>query len=261
MLSAMRTPLEANLLRRLMILLIASISTRSAVAQSPSPSFAVATVRAAPGADPNTGTWSPPGTGQFTATHIPLTILLQLAYGVDATQIANKPDWLGTALYDIRAKPEEGILLSRDELKPRLQNLLDERFHLVAHTEMRLSRVYALLVAEEGARLTRTKAEHFPGFRINVSSGQMRGENWSMPVLAKYLTSAAGFPVVDQTGLTGSYDISFSYAADHETEHGDTDQPSLSYALKKATGLVLKPQQVPVETVVIDSIRQTAAEN
>jgi uncharacterized protein (TIGR03435 family) len=223
-----------------------------ATAQAPRPTFEVATVKPAPPeADPKSGSWSAPGTGRFTATHVPLALLIQLAYGIDDSQIVSKLDWLETNLYDVAAKPEDGVALTRDELKPRLQYLLQQRFHLVAHSETRLSRGYALVIAEGGRpHLTPTKGDHFPGFRINVSPGQMRGVNWSMPQLAKYLTSAAGFPVVDQTGISGSYDIGFSYEPRIDA---DSALPSLDVALKQATGLLLKPQKVPVEMLVIDS--------
>lgn len=216
------------------------------------PTFEVASVRPAPPeADPKTGSWSIPSTGRFTATHVSLALLLQLAYDIDRSQIANGPGWLDTNLYDIAAKPEDGVHLTRDELRPRLQDLLQQRFHLIAHTEARPVSGYALVVAKDGPRLTPTKGDHFSGFRINVSKGQMRGANWSIPQLAKYLTPAAGFPVVDQTGLTGSYDVAFSYNPQPEA---DSPLPTLDVALKQETGLLLKPQKVPVQTIVIESI-------
>lgn len=252
-------PRLPRLVFRLLLCSLLLPSIRLASAQTPHPTFEVATVRPAPPqADPNTGSWSPPGTGRFIATHVSLALLLQLAYGIDNSQIANKPDWLETNFYDVAAKPEDGISLTRDELKPRLQDLLQQRFHLVAHIEIRSSRGYALVIAKGGPHLTPTKADHFPGFRINVSPGQMRGLNWSLPQLAKYLTPAAGFPVVDRTGLHGSYDISFSYAPNPDA---DSTLPSLSVALKQATGLLLKPQRVPVETLVIDSVDKTPTAN
>jgi len=222
----------------------------AAQAQTPQPSFEVATVRPAPHADPGTGSWSLPNIGRFTATHVSLALLMQLAYGVDKSQIVNQPNWLDTNLYDVAAKPEDGIRLSRDELRPRLQELLRERFHLVVHRETRRERAYALVIAKGGPRLSPTKGSAFPGYRIDVSAGQMRGLNWSMPMLAKYLTAAAGFPVVDETGLTGSYDISFSY---DPGATGETALPPLDVALREATGLWLKPAKVPVEVIVIDS--------
>lgn len=240
-------------------LLLSCISVTIAQLPSSSATFEVATVKPAPQADPNTGSWSVPGTGRFTATHVSLALLVQLAYGVDRSQIVNKPDWLDTNLYDIVARPEDGIRLNRDELKPRLQSLLHQRFHLVAHTETRSIRGYALIVAKDGPHLTPTKGDHFPGFRIHVGSGDMRGFNWSMPQLAKYLTPASGFPVIDQTGITGSYDVGFSY--NPEPDADDSTLPSLDAALEQATGLLLKPQKVPVEVIVIDSVDKVPTEN
>ena len=240
-------------LSRLLFAVLLLSHRSEALGQAPGPTFEVSTVKAAPRGDPNTGSWSLPGIGRFTATHVSLALLLQLAYGVDNSQIANKPSWLEDTFYDIAAKPEAGVQLTRDELRPRLQNLLQERFRLVAHRETRFARGYALVLAAGGPHLTPTKGDHFPGFRINVSPGQMRGANWSMPQLANYLTSAAGFPVADQTGLIGSYDIDFSYAPQADT---DSTLPSLDTALKQATGLLLKTQKVPVETIVIDTLNQ-----
>ena len=221
-------------------------------------SFEVATVKAAPQADPNTGTWSLPEAGKFYASHVSLARLMQLAYDVDDSQISNKPVWLETALYDIAARPEEGIRLSRAELRPRLQDLLRQRFHLIAHTEVRSVRGFALVVAPGGPHLDATTAKRSSGWKTNVSPGEMRGVNWSMAQLAQYLTPAAGFPVVDQTGVGGSYDIGFSYAPEGDAE--STLAP-LAAALKQATGLMLKPQKVPVGTIVIDSVAQTPTAN
>ena len=162
-----------------------------------------------------------------------------------------------SSLYDVAAKPEEGVQLTREELKPRLQSLLRRRFNMAAHSEVRPARGYALVVAPGGPHLTPTRGDHFPGFRINVSPGQMRGANWSMATFAKYLSPNAGFPVVDQTDIAGSFDIDFTYAS---TNGPDTTLPPLETALRQATGLSLKPQKVPVDTIVIDSIAQVPTE-
>jgi uncharacterized protein (TIGR03435 family) len=243
--------------------LLCCVSTSAAEtptsAQSPSAKFEVATVRVARAdADPKTGLWSSPGVGRFFARHVPLTILIQLAYGIDPSQIANKPGWMDTNLYDVDAKPEEGVSLTREELKPCLQELLQERFHLMAHMETRSGRGYAVVLAQGGPHLTPATKGHFPGQRHPVSSGHLHAYNCSISQLAQYLTSAAGFPVADQTGLSGSYDIDFNYNPKPEVE---SDLPFLDVALKRATGLLLKPQKVPVETLVIDSVDKVPTEN
>jgi uncharacterized protein (TIGR03435 family) len=246
--------------RYLLLCSLLILWSRGASAQRPPlPSFEVASVRPAPPeADPNGGFWSYAGIGRFTATHVSLAVLIQLAYGIDDIQIANKPGWLETNLYDVEAKPEEGIVLTRDELQPRLQNLLQQRFHLVVHVETRSTSGYALVVAGHAPNLKPTTNEKYEGDFVDISPGQMRGVHWTMPQLAKYLSRAAGFPVVDQTGIAGSYDIAFSYNPKPET---DSTLPPLDVALKQATGLLLKSHKVPVETVVIDSVEKVPTAN
>lgn len=243
------------------LLLVLSVTLSGA--QTSSPVFEVASVKPAPpDADPKAGSWSIPGTGSFTATHLPLIRLIMLAYDVDSSQVANKPDWFDTNLYDVSAKPEDGVRLTREALRPRLRALLQQRFHLVTHTEMRPTSGYALVIAKGGPHLATTKGDYFPGFRTNVSPGHMSGFNWSMPVFAKYLTPAAGFPVADQTGLKESYDISFDYAPDSEnTMSTQSTLLPLQDAVRQATGLLLKPQKVEVETIVIDSVGPLENEN
>lgn len=227
--------------------------------QASTSGFEVASIREAPvQTDSNTRTWSRPGGSRFTATHVSLALLIGLAYGIDDSQITHKPEWLETSLYDLTAQAEDGVNLTREELRPRLQALLQQRFHLTIHTEKSFSRGYALVVTPRGSRLLPTKGDQFPGFRINVSPGEMRGVNWSMSQFATYLTSAVGFPVVDQTGLSGSFDISFSYAPAGVL---DSNLPQLPDAVKQATGLVLKPQKVPTELFVITSADKKPTEN
>ncbi len=232
----------------------------AAVAQAPAPTkFEVASVRLSPpDANPGSGVWSRPGTGRFFASHVPFTLLLQLAYGIDPSQIANKPGWMETNLYDVDAKPEDGVSLTREELKPCLQSLLEERFHLMAHMETRAESGYALVAAPGSTHLTPAAVGHFPGQRRGVSLGHMHVFNCSMAQLAQYLMPGAGFPVVDRTGLSGSYDIDFDYNPKPEQEQ---KLPPLDVALKQATGLLLKSQRVPVETLVIDSAGKVPTEN
>jgi uncharacterized protein (TIGR03435 family) len=243
----------------LLLSFLALVFIPAATAQTPPPRFEVASVRpSSPDADPKTGNWTIPGKGQITASHVSLALLIKLAFDLDDSQITNKPGWLDSKLYDIIAKAEDGIQLTREELRPRLQDLLQQRFHLVVHTETHNVRGYVLVVAKDGPHLISTSGDRFPGFRINVSPGQMRGLNWSMAQLAKYLTPAAHFPVTDETGIAGSYDISFSYDPDPQAE---STLPSLNEALRQATGLVLQARKVPVEFLVIDSADSVPAEN
>lgn len=252
----MRSPCSVH---QIVLLVLISSVLHSVAAQQPQPTFEVASIRlASAGADPQTGFWSRPGIGRFTASHVSLTRLIQLGYGIGESQIANKPDWSDIQLYDIDARPQQGVSLTREELRPCLQNLLKDRFHLVAHVESRYHRGYALVVARDGPHLRPASEGHFAGERHPVSAGHLHTYNCSMQQLAQYLASAAGFPVTDRTGLTASYDIDFDY---NLTPDSESDLPSLEVALKKATGLLLKPQNVSMEMLVIDSVDRVPTAN
>jgi uncharacterized protein (TIGR03435 family) len=222
------------------------------------PSFDAATIKPSDKADPANGYWSFPGIGRFYAHSLSVQFLIQMAFGIEGNQIAGKPPWLDSDFYDIEAKPEEGIKLSSDELKPRLQNLLTERFHLATHMETKMVRGYALVVAKGGPKLQTTKGDHFPGWRINVSVGHLEGLNWSMPILATMLQHATGSPVADETGVAGSFDVRVRYAPDSEQ---DSALPTLYTALRETLGLELKAQRIPQQVLVIDHIDRVPVAN
>ena len=228
----------------------------SCTAQS-RPSFEVASIRPS-NAPANEGNWSPPNAGKFNAHNLTLERLMMFAYGIDANQIVNKPPWLEADRFDVAAKPSGGIALSREELKPLLQSLLQERFGLVTHTETRLMPGYAIVIAKGGPRLQPTKGDNFPGFRVNVTDTELNGLNWSMPYLATMLQHPAGRPVQDKTGLGGSYDLKLDFSLDPST---DSALPSIFTALQETLGLKLEPAKIPVEVLVIDHANRTPTEN
>lgn len=221
-------------------------------------SFEIATVRQTPPDRRGDTVWSPPGIGRFEANSASLTFLIHLAFGVNEDQIADKPKWIDSERYDLVAKPESGIALSREELKPLLEDLLRQRFHLEAHYETRDAPGYLLLVAKGGPKLEKTRSDKPPGYRLFVGPGKLKGLNWSMAYLATMLQTPAGLPVVDKTGITGSYDIDMQFAPDLST---DSPLPSLFTALREKLGLELKSQRIPVQFLVIDHVDRVPTED
>lgn len=74
--------------------------------------------------------------------------------------------------------------------------------------------------------------------------------------LAGRLTSMAGGPVVDKTGLTGKYNV------DIETWRATDDQPGQTvFEAVEKLGLKLERQKVTVDLLVIDKISKTPAAN
>ena len=221
-------------------------------------SFEVATVRKTPRNRIGDAVWSQPGIGRFEAASASLPFLIHMALGIDEDQIANKPQWAETERYDVLAKPEDGLKLSRDELKPLLQDLLQQRFHLATHYETRMKPGYALVVAKGGPRLVEGKSDKYANYRVYVGPGEMSGLNWSMGFLALMLQRAAGRPVIDKSGVAGNYDIHIRYAPDLAA---DSQLPSLFTVLRETLGLELRAEKVPVEYLIIDHVDRNPTEN
>jgi uncharacterized protein (TIGR03435 family) len=82
----------------------------------------------------------------------------------------------------------------------------------------------------------------------------------SMATLSKLINP--GRPVVDKTGLTGTYDIHLEWWLDESPSPSDgvaaTDPPRVSFiqALRKQLGLHLEPGKGPREFLVIDRIEK-----
>jgi uncharacterized protein (TIGR03435 family) len=68
-------------------------------------------------------------------------------------------------------------------------------------------------------------------------------------------------PVIDKTGLTGTYDFTLNAVPEPPLTAGDstppvTDGPSVFSAVQEQLGLKLVPTKVPVETIVADHIER-----
>jgi uncharacterized protein (TIGR03435 family) len=69
-------------------------------------------------------------------------------------------------------------------------------------------------------------------------------------------------PVVNRTGLEGTYDFTLEYA--QETPNADTSAPPapiLATAIQQQLGLQLVSKKLPFDVVVIDSIDRLPTEN
>ena len=71
-------------------------------------------------------------------------------------------------------------------------------------------------------------------------------------------------PVVNQTGLTGKYDIAMNWDARGPGEkipEGDERGPDLIQAVKEQLGLTLREEKIPVDTILIDHAEHVPTEN
>lgn len=209
--------------------------------------------------------------GGFSASGMTLKQLMLQAYNVREFQITGGPGWISSDRYDINAKAE-GLpdRVAPDQMRPLLRNLIEDRFKLKTHTESKEMPIYALVPAKSGHKLKVSEAGDGPGPMIRIGRGQINGKSMPMSLLVQQLSGQLGRKVVDQTGLTGAYEILLEWTPEPGQGGGvfggppapdaiqavDTSSPTIFTALQEQLGLRLEPQKGPVEIIVIDSVEK-----
>jgi len=222
---------------------------------APQSTFEVTSVRLSP-PDARFTSFSPPEAVTYTAKNAGLAGLIEKGYGITDKQLVGQPSWFDSARYDVIAKPPGEKALDEGHLQQALQQLLKERFHLAVHREMKQVQGYVLVVAKDAPKLQPSQGG-FPG-RTITGNNDSHSPNITLQEFSSFLSSLVGFPVVDETGIKGSFDIKLQYA-----QEGDTDSslPSVFTALQEQLGLKLVSRKVPLEMIVIDHVDRVPTEN
>ena len=222
----------------------------AAAEQDARPVFDVASIR--PSAVARSGG---EGSGRERVMHSPtsltlvnagLSFCIHWAYGVRFYQVSG-PGWMTGERYDIQAKT--GHPASEEQLRLMLQALLAERFALALHRETKTLPVYELVAGKRAPKLRRARADENSSLR--VIDGDFVFEHTSMPEFAEKLSDFAGVdrPVLDKTGIAGTFDFTLRYAARAIVE-GDSSY--LFPAVENQLGLKLEAHKGPLEILVID---------
>ena len=205
--------------------------------------------------------------GGIRFTGVTMKSLVSIAYGVRPFQVIGGPGWIDTDGFEVDASPpiESGspadpATLSREQRKvgERLRSLLADRFGLTVHSETREQPVYSLVVAKGGPKLKEPadKSQNF----IRGGRGSIIGQSVVLRLLVMNLSNQLDRPVIDKTGLTGSYDFELKWTPDAGPDGppppSDTDAPSLFTALSDQLGLKLESAKGPVQVWVIDGVER-----
>ncbi len=217
-----------------------------AIAQSANAAaFEVASIRLHEGRAPYVG-FKPSGS-RFEVSAVSVTGMLMFAYDARRYQVTGGPGWADSDGWDIIAKaPGEGEP-SPARFKQMMQQLLAGRFHVAFHRETKERAVYALAVAGKSRpKLSESTAD--AKFMVRIGGNQMTATGAGMDQLANQLTSFRGMdvPVINKTGLTGTYDYKLTWSEQDATE-GDWDA-----LLQDQLGLKLVRDKAPIEMLVID---------
>lgn len=194
--------------------------------------------------------------------------LIYSAYQLQDYQVLGGPEWLSTDRFDIVAKAAGAAPLPERLLMVR--TLLADRFRLQMHAETRELPVYSLVMARSDARLgPRLKpstcvpvtgvAPPPQGTQVcgnQVGAGTMSVRGNTMNGLANQLgrLPAVGRPVINRTGLEGTFDYELTFTPDSLTADRPADTVSILTALQEQLNLKLEAERGSVSVLVIDSV-------
>jgi uncharacterized protein (TIGR03435 family) len=199
--------------------------------------------------------------------------LISAAYGLDPSNVQGGPIWLETDRFEIVAKTSPTT--SKDDLKLMLKSLLADRFKLVVHTGSAPMPAYVLIVGKGKPKLKEADdsgksdcqyqepPKDLPPGTVRYIAFSCR--NTTMEALAKDLQNWGGdylpYPVVDSTGLKGSYDFDIKWNGRGQLQKAGADGISILDAVDKQLGLKLDLQTAPRPVLIVDSVNQKPTPN
>ncbi len=253
------------------------------------PAFEVASIKLAQRDAKDGGYRFEPG-GRTVVKSFTLKNLIQIGWHLQAFRIVGGAAWMDSTRYDVEAKAEGTP--SEDESRLMLQSLLVDRFRLALRRETRELPMYALVREKSGMRPGAglvpakqggcTPLGDFAGpppqlepgrppgcgfkWRLRTANKseqdaplmQMQGLGVPMSLLARALGNLLECQVADDTGISGSFDVSLEYVPGNNllaraSVDGppDTAGPAIFTALQEQLGLKLEARKGPVEVFVI----------
>jgi bla regulator protein blaR1 len=213
--------------------------------------------------------------------------------------LARLPKWFETDIYQIEARAADNP--TKDQMRLMMQSLLAERFKLAVHFESPVIPVFALTFVKPGkmgpklhphaegppcgeysltlAPMPKPPAPGniFPAVcgcqesKRGVTGGQLIGSrDATMAVVADtiygygFMAGDVDKPVVDETGLKGSYDFTLEYGGPNDSfarpasamPEGGSQGTSFLTALREQLGLKLVSTKAPVRMIVIDHVEK-----
>ena len=242
-----------------------------AMAADANPSFEVATIKPSKPDQPGKLLTVRPN-ASFGTINTTTADLINFAYDVQAKQVVNAPDWMGSEKFDIEAKPDSPGMPTDVQLKAMVRKLLADRFELKFHEDKKEMSAYVLAIAKNGPKLKKSEGDPngLPGLFFR-QLGYLTVQNATMANFVHLMQSAVlDRPVVDQTGLDGRWDFVLKWTPD-ESQFGGMGMkvpppsdaadapPPLFTAIQEQIGLKLEAGKAPVPVLVLDHLEKPSA--
>jgi uncharacterized protein (TIGR03435 family) len=202
--------------------------------------------------------WSGGGR-QTSVTGITALTLIRGAFDLHENEVFGAPSWTGHDQFDVNAAFEGERTPAR--LNAMMRTLLEDRFALKAHHETRELPIYRAVLARKdggtGPELVRSTLDCQASGRatpcgMRLSRGSLLMGARSVRYFLNSVESFVGRRIVDETGLTGEFDIKLEWSRGPN----DATRPEIFTALQEQLGLKLEASRGAVSVLVIDSIER-----
>jgi uncharacterized protein (TIGR03435 family) len=202
-------------------------------------------------------------TPEFHATGTNAAELIKMVYKIRGRQIMNAPSWVEDSKFDITAKPDTPGVPTDDQTRIMIRKLLTERFNLACHTGTQDFPVLVMTLDPKGPRPVPSNPD------FNIHGGMLLRQNGDEAELHLSGVTMQDFlkdlmdryrvkQIVDETGLTGTYDITLhlpSAALQGIGDGGAEEEVGTDYiAAAEHAGFKFVSKKVPQPVVIIDHI-------
>ena len=182
---------------------------------------------------PRFGGWGE-GDGRIMGLGAPVNYVVQAAWNYGSHRTVFSTD-IPKGRYDFIANLPSGN-------REALQQQIKKQFGLTGRIETIDTNVLLLKVKFQNAPGLVASTSQLGG--MSSSGKTFQCEGLTISTVAGFLESTFGVPVIDQTGLTGAFDITLKWRDDND----------LKQVLASKLGLELVPGQAPVQMLVVDKV-------
>jgi uncharacterized protein (TIGR03435 family) len=124
-----------------------------------------------------------------------------------------------------------------------MQKMLADRFKLAVHRDQKSMAVYGLVVGKGGIKFKEVPPGHSSS---NSNNTHYVGTSISMDTLATFLSGQMELPVLDLTGLKGTYDLKLDWITERQAKADS--EPQAGQPIQDANILVVDhAEKIPTE--------------
>ncbi|MGA1984164.1 MAG: TIGR03435 family protein [Acidobacteriaceae bacterium] len=218
---------------------------------------------------------------RYTTSQATMTNLIARSYNVESRNVLGGPPWLDLDRFDVVAQAPRTT--SPDDIRLMLRSMLIDRFKLAVHPGTKPLPAFVLTVGK-AAKIKPSDASskpdpsdasasddqiidgcqyHPPPPNTPLVEIRFTCHAITMESFANFLHDLASpylkQPVVDQTGLKGTWDFDIHWT--YQPPKADAPGTTIFDAVSNQLGLKLEAGTAPLPVVFVDSVRETPTPN